>query len=324
MTRRQTIVVRFNRETGGTISPPKVQMCPKDNIRTSEGDVLKAILYVPAEAKVVRPFASAKRWAIQISFAELISTLRVEMSFKTENLTIQQKGEKNMTKRIRWTKKEKNTLIDCLNQGMTIAQISEEVLTERSVVAIRTKISKMKIATQVQWMQEEEDTLIDCLNQGMTVEQIHEKVLTSRSIESIRTKMSRKNWKSPSKKWLLPFNIIMIPLAFIAGFIQADGHFKQTGGIEIEIAKKDRHILEWMCDQFQMPHSKTIDREKKSHPKSDQTFEVSRLILPKALGNLFIQHFQLSPNKSKGQVVFPSFLNDQCLKAFMLVVQFFL
>ena len=74
----------------------------------------------------------------------------------------------------------------------------------------------------------------------------------------------------------LVLNINSIQFAFVAGFIQADGHITKSGNIEITIAKKDKHLLEWICHTFQLNASK-IKIQKRIDKRTGKTSDQAKL-----------------------------------------------
>lgn len=234
--------------------------------------------------------------------------------FLVEDLKRQAKIYGLRQKQIYWNQNDFNLIKQGIQEGLNAEEISQFYLPHRTIVAIKKQIRLKQWKSPKIWTKYELfklDYYLNCRKLSLSI--LQKTIFSHRSLMELQVRISIPYWNASLYDWPLYFNVNNIQLAFAAGYILADGTFTKSYGIAFHISKKDQHILKWMCQIFKIPSSQVKLRKSQK--------EV-RLSLNNALGYLFIKVFRLHPDKSQGQVVFPSFLSDKCLKAFLLGLWF--
>lgn len=208
----------------------------------------------------------------------------------------------------KWTENDTHSYLKGVDDGLTKQEILQKYFPKKSLSALEKQITRKKLPRSQKWLKNDLLNLDLNLDNGLSLSKIRKKFLPNYKIKQLENRIKILNWNSSLYRWKLPFSNQNIKLAFTAGLILADAHFEKTHMISLKLAYKDIHILKFICNEFNLPYSKIQIKKNK----------FVRLNLSPVLGRLFRKHFKLHPEKSKGQVVFPDFLNDHCKKAFIL------
>eukprot|EP01025_Chloroclados_australasicus_P024593 TRINITY_DN24662_c0_g1_i4.p1 TRINITY_DN24662_c0_g1~~TRINITY_DN24662_c0_g1_i4.p1 ORF type:complete len:418 (+),score=12.07 TRINITY_DN24662_c0_g1_i4:141-1256(+) len=213
-----------------------------------------------------------------------------------------------------WTGRDLMKLKHGINEGLTYLEICQKYLPYRTPNALASTAYNQNWKPAIPWSINELFLLDLGLYKDLSLQEIQSIFLPNRLLIQLQARRTKPNWNASLYDSNFYFSPDDIRLSCIAGFILADGHIcKKTYQIMIGISEKDLDFLEWICDVLQ------LDKQSiRSVSAGKGKPRLVKLIIPAKLSRLFVKHFHLHPDKSKGKVVFPSFLNDQCLKAFLI------